>query len=177
MSALVSEVNGLRTILLLRAIVCRAAEGDSLHWWDDESLTPYARVILDPLFPRTASVAALRIAFEAARLRYRAVFGADDPRVAHLFSLPDEVEMQLVNAGLDGIAAGDEAVADAEAFRQRLGADWRDYEVAERGAGGMLKIRPRARLGEDPLDIARALASAHSEGQPGSPAFPFVRLG
>src|SRR5207244_4414084 len=144
--------------------VCRAAQGDSLRWWDDESLTPYARVILDPLFPRTAASTAIKIAFEAARLRYRAAFAATNARVLHLFSLDDETEMSLVDAEPDGVAPSEDPIADVEAVRLALGTDWRDYDIVDRGAGGLLEIRPRAGSAVGSVETARALASAHAEG-------------
>jgi len=176
MSAPAVAVTDLATILRLRAAVCRAAQGDSLRWWDDESLTPYARVILDPLFPRTAPSAAIKIAFEAARLRYRAAFAAANARVRHLFSLDDETEMSLVDAEPAGVAPSEGPIADAEAFRLVLGADWRDYDVMDRGAAGLLEIRPRDGSLTDSVEMARALASAHAEGGSGAPVFPFIRV-
>lgn len=170
-----TDADGLETILRLRAIVCRAAQGDSLRWWDDESLTPYARVILDPLFPRTASTAALNIALGAARLRYRAAFAMSNTRVLHLFALDDETEMSLVDAEPAGITLDENPIPDAEAFRRVLGSDWRDYDIVDRGAAGLLEIRPRGVKLEDAVETARALASAHAGG-PGAAVFPFVRV-
>lgn len=170
------EANDVTAILRLRAIICRAAQRDSMSWWDDESLTPYARVILDPLFPRTAPTAAIKIAFESARLRYRAAFAVTTARVLHLFSLDDGTEMGLADAERAYTVPSESAIPDVEAFRRALGPDWRDYEVTNRGAGGLLEIKARRGSPRDSLDVARALAVAHAEGGPGTPAFPFIRV-
>jgi hypothetical protein len=176
MSAPAVAVTDLAAILRLRAVVCRAAQRDSLGWWDDESLTPYARVILDPLFPRTAPSAALKVAFVAARLRYRAAFAPLNGRILHLFALDHETELRLVGVEPDDITPGEDPIPDAEAFRRVLGSDWRDYEIVDRGAAGLLEIWPRGVRLEDAVETARALASAHAEGGPGAAVFPFVRV-
>jgi len=47
-----------RTILGLRLVIVRAANRDSLAWWDDESLTPHARFLLGRIFPMAPPLAA-----------------------------------------------------------------------------------------------------------------------
>lgn len=86
-------------IVTLRALICRAAQKDSLRWWDDEALTPYAPVILDRLFPRTGRTAALRIAMEAVRSRYPGALPSQQGLI-HLFALDDETEAALATADL-----------------------------------------------------------------------------
>lgn len=84
-------------VLQLRLAVARAAQRDSLSWWDDEALTPDADLLLRRLFPRSSTGAARKLALRAARARHEAVLAAW-PQARHLFNLGVEVENRLDEA-------------------------------------------------------------------------------
>jgi hypothetical protein len=84
-------------ILRLRLAVSRAAQRDSLSWWDDEALTPGADLLLRRLFPRSITRAAWTLALLAARARHQLVL-AEWPQAHHLFDLGPEVERRLDEA-------------------------------------------------------------------------------
>ena len=71
-------------IIQLRLLIARAAQKDSLHWWEDESLTQAGVFLVERLFIMDASETARKLAIEAARTLYRMAFG-DDRKKLHLF--------------------------------------------------------------------------------------------
>lgn len=81
-------------ILQLRLTVARAAQRDSLSWWDDAVLTPEADLLLRRLFPRSGTHAAWTLALRAARARHEVVLAAW-PHAHHLFSFGVDVENHL----------------------------------------------------------------------------------
>lgn len=78
----------------LRLAVVRAAQPDSLYWWDDRSLTPDAEFVTERLFSRRPQLAAARIALATALVRHRAAIPAVS-RLIHLFDFGDEIEYEL----------------------------------------------------------------------------------
>ena len=60
------------TILGLRLLIARAANKDSLKWWDDESFTTHAGFLLDRIFPMAPPLAARSLSLAAAIARHRA---------------------------------------------------------------------------------------------------------
>ena len=75
-----------KLILSLQLLIARAAQKDSLMWWEDDALTPSGKYLLDRLFFFDADEAGRKLAMEAAKVRYRAAFGAEN-NVLHLFHL------------------------------------------------------------------------------------------
>ena len=75
-----------QSILSLRLLVARAANKDSLSWWDDESLTSYGGFLLERIFPFAPELAARSLALRAATARHRAV-GSSQEAALHLYRL------------------------------------------------------------------------------------------
>jgi hypothetical protein len=84
-----------RIILSLRLLIARAANADSLAWWDDESLTPHAGFLLERLFPRAPSLAARSLALRAALARHQAAC-AHHEGALHLYRLDVDSRDELV---------------------------------------------------------------------------------
>jgi len=163
----------------LRLLIARAANADSLAWWDDESLTPHATFLLDRLFPVAPPLAARSLALTAAMARHRAVM-PEGMSALHLFRLDGD--------GLDSLAMRQVAlldipfptapIPDIESLRRRLleltGASIA-YTVRRRSEARPLYIDiPPAPRGASPLlRRAQALAWAYLEGAPRVPVFPF----
>ena len=68
------DAEALALILRLRLLVCRAAQPDSLKWWDDNALTAEGAYLTERLFSRRPRAAAARIALAAARSRHWAAY-------------------------------------------------------------------------------------------------------
>ena len=71
-------------ILGLRLLIARAANRDSLAWWDDESLTPPGGFLLERVFPTAPALAARSLALAAAVARHQAACTGE---VLHLYHL------------------------------------------------------------------------------------------
>ena len=71
-------------ILGLRLLIARAANRDSLAWWDDESLTPPGGFLLERVFPTAPALAARSLALAAAVARHEAACTGE---VLHLYHL------------------------------------------------------------------------------------------
>jgi len=79
-----------RTILQLRLLVARAANRDSLGWWDDESLTPPAGFLLERIFPTAPPLAARSLALAAALARHQ-VACPDGGRALYLYGCVSQI--------------------------------------------------------------------------------------
>jgi hypothetical protein len=165
------------TILGLRLLVARAANRDSLAWWDDESFTTHAGFLLERIFPMAPPLAARSLALAAALARHQA---ACTERDLHLYRLdPDNQDkLTLRFAPLLPIPVPEEPITTLETLRQHLlnltGETVPYIIVRETGAHG-LQIEPLpCPPGVSPLaHRARTLAWAYLEGAPGEPVFPF----
>ncbi|HEY8743785.1 MAG TPA: BrxE family protein [Chloroflexota bacterium] len=80
-------------VLALRAFIARLGERDLFSWWDDNALTTSGQYVMARLFPRTAALAQLEVALEAATIRHRAF--VPQPTRLTLFSLPAALEAQV----------------------------------------------------------------------------------
>jgi hypothetical protein len=148
------------TILGLRLLIARAANKDSLAWWDDESLTPHAGL--------TAALA-----------RHQAACPADDG-VLHLYRLdPDNRDkLALRFAPLLSVRVPQEPITTLEILRQHLldltGKPPSHTIIRETDSHALRIEIPPGPVGVSPLaHRARALAWAYLEGAPGEPVFPF----
>ena len=168
-----------RTILGLRLLVARAANKDSLAWWDDESLTTHAGFLLERIFPMAPPLAARSLALAAALARHQAACPANN-RALHLYRLdPDNQDkLALRFVPLLPIPVPETPIATLEALRQHLldltGAP-ASYTIIRRTEAHGLQIEaPPGPPGVSPLaHRARTLAWAYLEGTPGEPVFPF----
>lgn len=164
----------------LRLLVARAANRDSLAWWDDDSLTAPAGFLLERLFPVAPPLAARSLALAAARSRHRGALGDVGPAL-HLYRLDAD------NA--DALAARDirllevdcpgAPITTLDALRERVVAligQPEQVKVVDRLLGGGLHIAiPPCPLGVwPPLHRVRFLAWAYLEGGASQPVFPFI---
>ncbi|MFQ5344241.1 MAG: BrxE family protein [Anaerolineae bacterium] len=167
------------TILSLRLLLARAANNDSLAWWDDESLTSHAGFLLERVFPTAPALAARNLALHAALARHQAACPANG-RALHLYRLdPDNRDkLALRFASLQPILAPDQSITTMDALSQHLlglTGEPRTYTVVRRTDAGGLQIEiPPGPAGLSPMvHRAKTLAWAYLEGAPGHPVFPF----
>ena len=179
------------TILRLRVIVARAAQIDSLRWWDDRSLTPEGDFVTARLFPFRPRLAGAKIAVATARARHWEVVPRL-PGVVHLFDLGDEIEYELAAVPLDEswipaplttpksfFAALAEAVPDGTGCSYEGRAD--PASDADAGAGaGASALKIGLSLDTDPalkpaLAEAGALALAYNDAAMSRPLFPYLQ--
>ncbi|MFZ5915472.1 MAG: BrxE family protein [Chloroflexota bacterium] len=168
-----------RTVLNLRLLVARAANKDSLAWWDDESLTPHAGFLLERLFPMAPPLAARSLALNAALARHDAACGVIR-NALHLYRLDADSQDRLALRfeALLPIPVPVEPIPSTEGLKQcllvLLGAPAAYTVVHRTGAGGLqIEIPPVPRGVSPLLHRARTLAWAYLEGAPGQPAIPY----
>jgi hypothetical protein len=166
-------------ILRLRLLLARAANKDSLAWWDDESLTPHAGFLLERIFPMAPALAARSLALSAALARHEAACAAQAGAL-HLYRLDadNQDKLALRFEPLLPIPVPDEPIPSTEALKQHLLgllAEAAPYTIVRRTEAGGLQIKiPLAPSGVSPLlHRARTLAWAYLEGAPNQPVFPF----
>jgi hypothetical protein len=167
------------TILGLRLLIARAANKDSLAWWDDESLTPHAGFLLGRIFPMAPPLAARSLALSAALARHQAACPANDGAL-HLYRLdPDNRDkLALRFAPLLSIRVPREPITTLEILRQHMldltGRPTSHTVVRETDSHALRIEIPPSPVGVSPLaHRARTLAWAYLEGAPGEPVFPF----
>jgi hypothetical protein len=165
-----------RAILGLRLLIARAANQDSLAWWDDESLTPHAGFVLERVFPMAPSLAARSLALAAASARHQA---ACPEKALHLYRLDadNRDRLALRFAPLLPIPVPEEPITTVDVLRQHLVALTREpmgYTVVRRNGHGLQIEIPPCPASSSPLaHRAQTLAWAYLEGSPGEPVFPF----
>ena len=164
-------------ILGLRLLIARAANRDSLAWWDDDSLTPPGGFLLERVFPTAPALAARSLALAAAVARHQAACTGE---VLHLYHLDADNQdgLALRFAPLLPIPVPREPIVTMDALRRHLldlTGERVSYTVVRRMDGHRLQIEVRQRpAGASPLaHRARTLAWAYLEGAPGEPVFPF----
>ena len=167
------------TILGLRLLVARAANKDSLAWWDDESLTPPASFLLERLFPIAPPLAARTLALSAAQARHQAACPANQ-QALHLYRLDADNQDQLAlrSIPLLPIPIPQEPITSVQALRQHLvdltGGPLPYTRIHDTSTHGLQIGIPSESNGVSPLaHRARTLAWAYLEGTPQQPVFPF----
>ena len=168
-----------RIILSLRLLVARAANNDSLAWWDDESLTPHAGFLLERVFPTAPTLAARNLALHAALARHQAACPANG-RALHLYRLDTDNrdKLALRFASLQPIPVPDQPITTMDELSRRLlnlAGEQPAYTVVRRTDTNGLQIEvPPCPAGLCPMvHRATTLAWAYLEGAPGHPVFPF----
>jgi hypothetical protein len=129
----------LKTIVQLRISVAALGEKNGAAWWDCSFLEEASIRYLSYAFPRAPELAALEGAFEAARRVHDTRIGVQG--VNHLFRLPYEIELRLVDTMKMEIP-------DLCSYMKNANADPSKYmsslsgiaSVAEPGYEGPLKI-------------------------------------
>jgi len=170
---------GIRMILGLRLLVARAANKDSLAWWDDESLTAHAGFLLERIFPMAPPLAARSLALAAALARHQAACPANGEAL-HLYRLDadNQDKLALRFAPLLAIPVPEEPITTLETLRQHLldlTGEPTPYTVVRGTDAHGLEIHiPPCPAGVSPMvHRARTLAWAYLEGAPREPVFPF----
>ena len=167
------------TILSLRLLIARAANADSLAWWDDESLTPHAGFLLERVFPRSPSLAARSLALSAALARHQAACATREGAL-HLYRLDadnkDKLALRLES--LLAISVPDQPITTIRALRQHLLnliGEPMPYTILRRtdARGLQIEIPPPPSSVSPFLHRAATLAWAYLEGNHGEPVFPF----
>lgn len=168
-----------RTILHLRLLIARAANSDSLAWWDDDSFTLDARFVLERIFPFAPALAARSLALHAATARHAAACAAWAGAL-HLYRLDadNQDRLALRFEPLLCIPVLDDPIPSTGVLKQHLHdllGEPAAYTVVHRtGAGGLqIEIPPVPRGVSPLLHRARTLAWAYLEGAPGQPAIPY----
>lgn len=166
-------------ILRLRLLLARAANKDSLAWWDDESLTSPAGFLLERLFPMAPALAARSLALSAALARHQAACAAGG-KALHLYRLDSDNQDRLAlrTVPLLAIPVPHDPITTMEALRQHLldliGQPMPYTAKRRTDARGLQLEIPPGLFGVSPLlHRARTLAWAYLEGAPNQPVFPY----
>lgn len=166
-----------RTILGLRLLIARAANKDSLAWWDDESFTAHAGFLLDRIFPMAPPLAARSLSLAAAIARHQAAYTEE---TLHLYRLDSDNQdgLALRFEPLLPIPVPEEPITTLEALRRHLldlTDDPANYIIVRETSTHGLQIEiPSCPPGVSPLaHRAQTLAWAYLESAPGAPVFPF----
>jgi len=173
------DVKEKNTILGLRLLVARAAQKDSLNWWEDDSLTQAGSYLLERLFLTDPSEAGRKLALEAARTRYQAAFNGEDSAI-HLFRLDKsgDVEHDLQGIRLGDIPLPSEPIPKPDMLRQKLldlTGQPPQFQIVGERANNRLEIGMQHTVGKISIvNIAATLAWASLEGKPGQPIFPYI---
>ncbi len=167
-----------RMVLRLRLLVARAANKDSLAWWDDESLTLAADYVLKRLFPMAPGRAGKSLALRAAVARHRAACPED---ALHLYRLDGENrdKLALRFAQLQPVAVPNDPIATTEELRDCLlelvESPQRYTVLRETASAGLLIDVPPAPPDIPPmLHRAKTLAWAYLAGAQAGPVFPYM---
>jgi hypothetical protein len=167
-------------LLNLQLLIARAAQKDSLNWWEDDSLTSAGNYVLERLFLHAPAEAGRKLALEAARSRYHVAFSGIQEAV-HLFRLDPHREIQstLQEISVSKADVPIDPITTLDALRQHLLQEIGEepkYEVIGERAEHRLEVRPHRKITQaDVIQLAQTLAWATLEGKPGAPVFPFIR--
>jgi hypothetical protein len=173
------DFQGHKLILSLQLLIARAAQKDSLRWWEDDSLTPSGKYLLERLFPVNPEEAGYKLALEAAKVRYQAAF-SDTAQVLHLFHLDQtgDVEHSMQGIRLSNLPILSEPIQTIDALRHHLlelvGSQMK-YQVVSKRPNNCLEIKMGDKSpNPDVIQIVKTLAWATLEGEPGKPIFPYI---
>lgn len=169
-----------KIILSLQLLIARAAQKDSLKWWEDDSLTPSGKYLLERLFIIDADETGRKLAIEAAKVRFQAAFG-NEKKVLHLFHLDQtgEVEYSLQGIRLSSMPISLRPIQSIDdlrhVLREQIGSPMK-YKVIGERSNNRLEIKIRDTPSKFELtDITKTLAWASLEGEPGKPVFPYIQ--
>lgn len=175
------EVGEKTTILGIRLLIARAAQKDSLNWWEDDSLTPAGGYVLERLFLAAPQEAGRKLALEAARTRYQAAFNGENNPL-HLFRLDKtgEIEHGLQDIPIMSVPVPLEPIPTRDMLRQKFleftGQPDKFKVIGER-ANHRMEIRPaNPHKKYATLEIVKILAWATLEGEANQPVFPYIML-
>lgn len=165
------------TITQLQLLIARAAQVDSLAWWDDNALSDPGAFLLQRVFPYAPHAAAKKLAIKAASARHAALFG-DQPQVVHLFNIQDEDNPfdrreQIVDFELGELAR---PITSLQELRQHLTQisdppAWASYGSPHANRSLEIAVRKEA---PSEIEYALGLAWGYLEGNPSQPVFPYL---
>ena len=168
-------------LLRLRIVIARAAQKDSLQWWEDESLTSQGSFLLERIFPSVPGLSGRNLALGAATMRHQAALQSLNNAI-HLFRMSsaniDQLAMRSLRGHFEeGITRLTTPIPDFEVLRQHLLAVTGKPSHHERM--GVLSEQNGLRIRSDelPMDFterANVLAWAYLEGAVGQPIFPYL---
>lgn len=165
------------TILGLRLLIARAANKDSLAWWDDESFSAHAGFLLDRIFPMSPPLAARSLSLAAAIARH---WAACTEETLHLYRLDSDNQdgLALRFEPLLSVPVPKEPITTLETLRQHLldltGTPAHYTIVRKMSTHGLQIEIPPYPPGDSPLaHRAQTLAWAYLESAPRAPVFPF----
>jgi len=175
------EADAITTIIKLRLLILRAAQKDSLHWWEDESLTQSGGFLAERVFVMDTPETVRKLALEAGKTRYRMALGEDRKRL-HLFWLDrmGQTEHDVLWLRLLNYEMPTEPITSMDMFREKLleitGAPM-PYERAYNTTIETMEIRIKGFPGKvSVVNLAKTLAWACLESSHGKPVFPYVQL-
>jgi hypothetical protein len=175
------EANTREKLLKLRLLILRAAQKDSLGWWEDESLTQAGDYIASRLFAMDTEETARALALEAGRTRYRMAFG-DIKDCFHLFRLDQtgQIEHELSEMRLSDVGIPNKPIITYDMLRDHLLAltgKPAAYEVVGTAGENRLQIKIKKNSAQTlVLKLAEALAWACLESGKGQLSLPFIRI-
>ena len=167
-------------ILRVQLLIARAAQSDSLKWWDDNALTTGGEYLLDKLFPSAPHEIGVKLALESARARHFAAF-AEERRVLHLFALDTNgaADVELKEQLPVILTFQSEPITTMDVFREKL-----NVLLGELGKPPSMdettENRLRLHFKQDSLTLTtferfQWLAWAYGHAKPGVPVFPFFK--
>jgi len=169
-----------RLILSLRLLIARAANKDSLAWWDDDSLADHTVFLLDRIFPIAPRLAGRSLALRAAVARHQVAVAAEE-RALHLFRLDTDNEDELAARQMElaTIPMPEQPISTMGELRTQLmeltGEPATFRPVRQTMTRGLLIELPAAPAGVSVWrHRAQALAWAYLEGAHSQPVFPFI---
>lgn len=170
----------IQLILSLRLLIARAANSDSMAWWDDESLTAPAGYILERTFPFAPALAARSLALAAATSRHQAVCPTGR-HILHLFHLDADSRdaLALRFAALDGVDVPVEPITSPAQLRTHLldlMPEPAQKAVIRPGQPAVVEVSlPAPPASTNPLaHRAQTLAWAYLAGDRGQPVIPYA---
>lgn len=169
-----------QAILILRLLIARAANNDSLAWWDDESFAGHSAYLFERVFPVAPPLAARSLALRAAHARHEAAY-AHEPAALHLFRLDarNGDKLALRDVALDELAVPPVPIRTLDELRAhllRLTQEPKPYRrLRSTGSRALLIEVPAAPPGITAWrHRAQTLAWAYLEGAPNQPVFPYL---
>lgn len=168
-------------LLRLRAVIARAAQKDSLRWWEDETLTTPGGYILERVFPGAPMLTGRNLTLRAAAIRHDAVIQGFDHAI-HLYHIsPDNSDVLAMRAMrnhfVEGVTHFPEPITTLDTLRQHLQAIigtppryGRQPFLTQNGGLQIWLLRESA----DMVERANALAWAYLEGTVDQPVLPYM---
>lgn len=169
-----------KEILMLRLLIARAANKDSLAWWDDESMAEHSAFLLERIFPVAPPLAARSLALQAAQARHQAAY-VHESQALHLFRLDTKNGDKLAvrDVSLASLSVPQEPIRTLDELKSqllRLTHEPKAYQLIRHSGNQALHIEiPALPPGVSVWrHRAQTLAWAYLEAAPNQPIFPYI---